>query len=561
MGDARSRTPGREETRARRAPAWASFAWLAALACVPAPTRGQDPPPELPPPAAEAPAAEAPPAQAAPEEPPSGEAQPLSLWYHFTERYVAAASPAHPAWLSQYQVGVREKIKFSQERAEGAPESNEVTLQTIYTERAVKTTPTNAASDVVRRYERAQLSTTLKGHRPFQNPKFLEQLMLWYRVRPGQPVELYNLSDGRKLRQLEFDRITSNPFLPQLATLLPGTPRRVGDPWPVPRTSLAVLLGEMPLEDEYQVEARLIDVRASAPGSASMTAVFGIQGRALLESGDVALNVRVNFTFDAPAAKPAAGQPKARPAVEAEGWISEIRMAETVTSLLPGDETGRLNQIRSRELVLARRARASEMGPEAALPLIAPDAPPDDPTHTWVTYDDPQGRFHLEHPQGLRIQRITPDGGVDLVDRRFEGSDVVSLSLVPKTGDAAEDKLAADPLEHKKKLVRTWREQGQEILMGDSGWLKEAVWGPLNRRVYRLEAALKPAGDQGAVRSGRIYADYYVVQFTRDETLVVTAMTVRDPHVAFRDQAEGIIKSFTFGPSEAPVGAAPPAGP
>mgnify|MGYP001043679506 FL=1 len=267
MGDARSRTPGREETRARRAPAWASFAWLAALACVPAPTRGQDPPPELPPPAAEAPAAEAPPAQAAPEEPPSGEAQPLSLWYHFTERYVAAASPAHPAWLSQYQVGVREKIKFSQERAEGAPESNEVTLQTIYTERAVKTTPTNAASDVVRRYERAQLSTTLKGHRPFQNPKFLEQLMLWYRVRPGQPVELYNLSDGRKLRQLEFDRITSNPFLPQLATLLPGTPRRVGDPWPVPRTSLAVLLGEMPLEDEYQVEARLIDVRASAPGS------------------------------------------------------------------------------------------------------------------------------------------------------------------------------------------------------------------------------------------------------------------------------------------------------
>lgn len=553
----------RDETWERRAAAWASLAWLAALACVPTAALGQAPAPE--PPAAEAPQ-DAP----VPEEAQTGEAQPLSLWYQFAERYVTAPVPAHPAWLSQYQVGVREKIKFTVERVQGAPESNEVSLQTIYTERAVKTTPANAASDVVRRYERAQLSTTLKAHRSFQNPKFLEQLMLWYRIKPGQPVELYNLSDGRKLRQLEFDRITSNPFLPQLATLLPGTPKRVGDPWPVPRASLAVLLGEMPLEDEYEVQAELIDVRAAEPGSASMTAIFGIQGKLLLESGDVGLNVRVNFTFDAPrddakpanAAKPAAGQPaKARPAVAAEGWISEIRMAETITSPLPGDQTGRLSQIQSRELILARRARPSEMGPEAALPLIAPDAPPDDPAHTWVTYDDPQGRFHLEHPQGLKIQRITPDGGLDLVDRRFEGSDVVSLSLVPKTGDPSEDKLAADPLEHKKKLVQTWREQGQEILMGDSGWLKEAVWSPLNRRVYRLEAALKPAGDQGAVRSGRIYADYYVVQFTRDQTLIVTAMTVRDPHVAFRDQAEGIIKSFAFGPSEAPLGSAPATAP
>ncbi|WP_337174992.1 hypothetical protein [Paludisphaera sp.] len=522
----------------------APLAWLALLACVPAATRGQAPPAEELPPAADA-------AQA-------GEAQPLSLWYRFSERYSPAPDQANPARLSQYQVGAREKLKFSRERAGGAPETNEATLQTIYTERAVKVTPAGAATDVVRRYERARMSTTLKEHRPFQNPGFLEQLTLWYRIAPGQPVALYNLSDGRKLRQLEFERITSNPFLPQLATLLPGTPRRVGDRWPAPRASVAMLLGEMPLEEGYDVEVELLDVRATEPGSTSMTAVFAIKGELLLESNDVALNARVDFAFETPqeGGTPAAPEPgKARAAVEAEGWISEIRMAETSTSPLPDDETGRLSLTRSRELVIARRARPSEMGPEAALPMIAPDAPPEDPAHTWVTYDDPRGRFHLDHPQSLKIQRITPEGGIDMVDRRLEGSDVVSLNLVPKTGDPTKDKLAADPLEHKKELVQTWRAQGQEILMGDSGWLKDEVWGPLNRRVYRLEAALKPPGGQAAVRSGRIYADYYVVQFTRDETLVVTAMTVRDPHIAFRDQAELIIKSFGFGPSEGPSAA------
>lgn len=561
MADARSRAPGRRHESwgstgtGRGCPGRAYLAWLFALSLLAGGARAQDP----------APAPAEPPAEASQEA--AGEAQPLSLWYSFSEKYAVTADAAHPAWLSQYQVGVREKLKITREKPQGAPDVAEANLQTIYTERALKTTSTQAASDVVRRYDRAQLTTTVPSHRPFQNPKFLEQLMLWYRIKPGQPVELYNLSEGRKLRQLEFDRILSNPFLPQLATLLPGTPRRVGDRWPVPRASLAVLLGELPLEEGCNVEAELIDVRAAAPDSNSMTAVFGIKGDLSLEEGEVGLNVRVNFTFDAPGpdAKPAApapGQPaRSRPAVVAEGWISEIRMAETITAPLPGDETGRLSQIQARELILARRARVSEMGPEAAFPLVAPETPPEDPAHTWVTFDDPQGRFHLAHPQGLKIQRINPEGGVDLVDRRLEGSDVVSISLVPKTGDPSKDKLAADPLEHKKELIQTWRDQGQEILMGDAGWLKEAVWGPLNRRVYRLEAALKPAGEQGAVQSGRIYADYYVIQFTRNETLIVTAMTVRDPHVAFRDQAEGIIKSFTFGPSEAALGATPPPGP
>ncbi|MDG3007069.1 hypothetical protein [Paludisphaera mucosa] len=555
MGETRSRGPMR---RPDLRPIFLLGALVAGLAGGRA--HGQAPTPTP----APAPSGEpTPPQDPAVEADPKGEPQPLSLRYHFSEKYADAADPAHPEWLTQYQVGVREKIKVVREKAKGTPDRAETTLQTIYTERAVKTYPNRAASDVVRRYEKAQLATTLPMRRQFQNPKFLEQLSLWYRLKPGKPVELYNVTDGRVLRQVEFDRIIQNPFLPQIATLLPTTPRRVGDPWPVPRGTLTVLLGEPPLQEDYAVEAELIEVRAAAPGSSAMTAVIGITGQLALMEGPVALNVRVHFAFEAkppgqpaPAAAGATPTPEAKAkagVVEAEGWIAEIRMAQVITTPLPDDETGRLNQTQTRELVVARRVRASELGAEAALPLVAPEAPPEDEAHTWVTYDDPEGRFHLAHPQGLRIARAYPEGGVDLVDRRYDGQDVMSVALAAKTGDASRDRLSADPAAQRKTLVEQWRAQGQEVLMGDSGWLKDEVWKPLNRKVYRIEAALKPADDAPAVRGNRIYLDRYIVQFTRNETLIVTAMTTRDPHVPFREQAENLIKSFTFGPSEGPA--------
>jgi hypothetical protein len=82
-------------------------------------------------------------------------------------------------------------------------------------------------------------------------------------------------------------------------------------------------------------------------------------------------------------------------------------------------------------------------------------------------------------------------------------------------------------------------------------WLPEAEWTPLKRKVYRIEAALIPdKSDSPAPAGGRIYLDYYVVQFARNQIMKVTAMTTRDPHLKFREMAEDIIKSFDFGPSD-----------
>jgi len=499
----------------------------------------------------------------------AGEIQALSLRYKFVERYAETPDPAQPERLTQYQVGSREKIKMTRDLPQGAPEQLETTLQTIYTERVVSTRPNGSASDVVRRYDQARLSTTVPSVRQYRNPGLLEQLTIWYRVNPGRPVDIFNLTEGRLLRQMEFDRIVKNPFLPQLASLLPTTPRRVGDVWVVPRAVMALLLGEAPLDDEYDISAELLEVRGAPAGGTALTAILGVKGSLMMMDGPVALNARIHFDFQPPANEPAeapapgSAQPKrAAGIVEANGHISEVRMAET--AVIPLDAEGRLKLTRSRELVLERR-----LGDDSTLAVVVPEPPVNDQARTWVTYDDPQGRFHFAHPQGLRIAQVYPEGGVDLVDRRLDGQDVVQLSLVAKTGDAGRDRIAADPVEQQKALSDQWKREGQDVLQGPTGWLDDADWAPLNRKVYRIEAALKPPADEGAppIRGGRIYLDRYIVQFTRDQPLVVTAMTTRDPHVPFRDQVEAMIRSFTFGPSEGAPAAdnaaepAPPAEP
>lgn len=484
------------------------------------------------------------------QDPSIGGMQALSLRYKFVERYAAAPEANRPDLLTQYRVGSREKIKMARDKPQGAPELLETTLQTVYTERVVRSRPNGSASDVVRRYDQAQLSTTVPSVRQYQNPRLLEQLTIWYHVDPRKPVEIFNLTEGRLLRQMEFDRIIKNPFIPQLASLLPATPRRVGDVWPVSRGSMATALGAIPLEDDYDVNAELLEVRGIQPGQVNLTAILSVKGNLLLMDGPLSLNARVHFSFPPPANAPAedagAGQPK-RPSgiVEANGYISELRMAES--AVLPLDQEGRLKLTRSRELVLERRLD----GP-ATPSVVVPEAPTNDPAHTWITYDDPEGRFHVAHPQDLRVAQVYPDGAVDLVSRGLDGQDVVQLSLVAKTGDPGKDRIAADPIEQHKALTDQWKQEGQDVLQGPAGWLDEADWKPLNRKVYRIEAALKPSADSGEpqVRGGRVYLDRYIVQFSRDQTLVVTAMTTRDPHVPFRDQAEEMIRSFTLGPSE-----------
>src|SRR5207245_1350424 len=67
----------------------------------------------------------------------------LATRFHFVERY-GSEEKTKPELIGQYRVAVRETIRDSTERPQGAPERTEHTLQVIYSERPAKLANTGA---------------------------------------------------------------------------------------------------------------------------------------------------------------------------------------------------------------------------------------------------------------------------------------------------------------------------------------------------------------------------------------------------------------------------------
>ena len=152
-----------------------------------------------------------------------------------------------------------------------------------------------------------------------------------------------------------------------------------------------------------------------------------------------------------------------RGSIDAKGFISKLRLAQGMTLPQPEGD-GRLKQSISRELVLERRTSSLADGTESALLPLPPTSPTPDAANTWLLYDDPEGRFHFRHPQELQVTRVYPEGGVDLLDRRPDGQDVLQITLVPKTQDPERDRLAADPIQQKKLLEDEWKRRGEKVV-------------------------------------------------------------------------------------------------
>ena len=503
---------------------------------------------------------------------PAADNQDVSLRYRFLERYSASDDPTRPELLTQYQVGIRETVKITLEKPQGAPDLQRSTGLGIYTERVAKLSK-GAVTEVVRNFKKVDFKTTMDIPR-YKTPLLQGLTVLYFPQDRLLPPRVLSLTPGRQLRPLEYDGIRQQTFLPIVSLILPSKPSRVGDTWPVRREVVFALLGNAPAEENYDVTAEILEVRKNREDPA-MTAIIGVKGQLVVPEGPCGINAQVHFTFvptevaaptgshprdettkdSAPDSKPAptpAGRVKG--VFDANGYISKISLAQEMSWPLPGND-GRLKGNMRRELLLERRVPTQAGGGGDLLQVPSPEPVADD-KNSWLIYDDPQGRFHLLYPQELQVTRAYPEGGIDLLDRRPDGRDVIQISLVAKTQDSQRDRLAADPVQSKKQLEDQWKQRGERVVPGPSGWLPEADWSPIKRKVYRIEAALIPEGDQPPA-SGRIYLDHYIVQFTRNEVMIVEAITTSDPHVQFRDKAESIIKSFEFGPSESSLPSAP----
>ncbi|WP_210420541.1 hypothetical protein [Aquisphaera giovannonii] len=484
--------------------------------------------------------------------PPAGDAEALSVRYLFQEKYTEDPTKAG-VLLNLYRVAVRETIQVKRDNPEGAPTVGETSLRSIYTERVTRTTKDKVADEVLRNYDSATFKTTDATLSPKVPP--LAGMRIVYRLRgPDLPVILC-LTSRRRMTHMEFRQISDQIYLPTLTLMLPRQPARAGDTWPMSIKAAWALLGSIPNDQEYDLNVELAEVK-KGQGS-SMVAVFAVRGTCTVTQGPSAINARVEFTFEpskpagnpATAPLPVAGGASAREGVfEARGYISRISLAQNLTFEVPESE-GRLMSHTHREVVLERRKDGQQLEPQ----VPSPEA---DVDNSWLVFDDPGGRYHLLFPQELDILHVNAQG-VDFASRQMDRQDMVRLRLIEKSGDPTRDRLAADPMREKQRLEAQWSQRGEKILPGSAGWLPEADWATFKRKVWRYEAALIPDDQAGGPQADRIYLDDYIVQFPRNETLQLDAMTTRQPHTKFRQDVEDMIRNFELGPPGNALPAAP----
>jgi hypothetical protein len=487
-------------------------------------------------------------AAAAPDEGTSRRAADLTTRFRFIERYSTSPDPARPEVVVQSRVAIRETIKIETDKAKGAPDRKQVSVQTIYTECPAELGGDGTATSAVRRYDAFRLNPEPPGYKP-SDARPLEGLSIWFQPRPNENPLVLSLSENRSLRENEYSLISRQVFLPSLSAILPSLPSRIGDRWRVPRQSARALLGERSQASDV-LTATLQDIRTEPKGP-NLVAIIAVTGQATLPTGVSVLNAQLQFTF-APPAGAGAGASESAPTgtQEARGSITELREAQVTTAPLPGSD-GRLRQSQSRDLILARQRDTG-----AALTIPSPKPTPTE-ANSWILYVDPQKRYHFLHPQTLMPESLSGGDSVELVRPRLEGPDAIGIQIQTKTGNAEADRRNIDPDFHRKTLQEIWRQDRQEVIQGGAEWLPEADWKSSGMKVFRIVAALPQTAGRAAVATRRAYFNYYLILTSRPESLVVTARTLQDPPTEFHKEAEALIKTFRFGPPGAAAAPAP----
>jgi hypothetical protein len=472
----------------------------------------------------------------------------LSTRFRFIERYTPAEPLAHPTDIGLYRAGARATHRTVTERPQGAPDRRESTTQIIYTERPSVVDSSGVVTDTVRRYDRFKISSPSEDIPAFQDS--LDGLTVWYKSRPGSFPFLMSLTDGRRLTEKDYEYTAHQIFLPDLSTVLPTSPTRVDDRWPLTKEAQRVLFGYRPSQAST-IYAKLQDVQKSPKGR-GYAAVIAISGTAKLPPKDAeyTLNAQLVFSFPALPAAPAEGD-----VMEVPGAITDLRLALVSKSFVPNSNR-RLLRTHTNELTIERQVE-----PIGAAPLAVPAAPPV-PTkeNSWLTYDDPDGRFHFRHPQDYLPSReaaAESDNSDAVILRDFPTSRTpesrITFELIPKTGNAEADRNNRDPEFYVQQLKETWAEARAKVVQGPTGWLPEADWKSYNMKVYGIKAALK-VGNETPRNDSRVFYDRFIVLFSRNECLVITATTPKDPPTTFRNEVEEILKSFKLEPAKKAAG-------
>jgi hypothetical protein len=491
-----------------RAAVAAGSCWLVLLAIAPRPARAQvdNPPP------ANAPAAD------------------LVTRYRFIERYTTQPDKAGPGVIGPYQVAFKSIVTVTTDNPRGAPDRRQYDRQVITTEQPAELSGGPDQSEVtalIRRYEKAVFRpdtwTKMSG------PKPLEGLSILFRNIPNEEMpEVLILNENRRLLEKEYRFVAHQPFVPDLAFILPEAPVHVNDAWPVPREGAGALIEGRIYSGALR--AKLAAVRPDAKGTGRV-AVIRVSGRLTINLGETAVNSELEFHFTPPS-PPAGGGREEPTLIDARGAIMRASVAQTVSYYPPGQGNDRRLRTMRRELVLERRLG----NPGAPLTVPKPLPKPTE-ANSWLLFVDDRGRFHFLLPQSLvTAPDQVPGDRIMMGKARPDGSsDMVVLTFWPNTQvkPEAANKDFFDQLRNRN---------GVDVDPGASQTLPEADWPKM--RVTRTEAAARLGGSRGPQR---LYLYSYVAQLSQNASVTIGASTVQDPPTQFRKDVEDVLRSFKLG--------------
>ena len=195
-----------------------------------------------------------------------------------------------------------------------------------------------------------------------------------------------------------------------------------------------------------------------------------------------------------------------------------------------------------------RAANVADGGQNAPLPFPNPFPPPTRRIRGCCTKTRME-RFYLLHPQNLELSpRMSDPNNLELVDQDHgQGKDVFILELPPGPQDPQADRKFRDVEQFQRDDRRPLGETEARDSTGPAGWLPEADWAPLKSLPEGAGGQNRTTPRKGQWRSSESTSTTTWSSPRATSASRYESWTVRDDHVAFRTQSEGIIKSFHFG--------------
>jgi hypothetical protein len=468
----------------------------------------------------------------------------LNTYYHLSEHYTKGDTK-EPGAIVQYQVGFEETIKSSELSRSGATTSRSVgSLRAVYSEQIAEIDFIGQISGVVRRYEKATTKQAV--------PQPMEGRTIWLEPRLGD-LPLIVALDGKPLREEDYDFVAKQVFVPNLAEILPVTPVRIGDPWPLKQHGVLAIVGGSQVVDG-KLEGRLQGpIVRPDPEKDERVATLDIGGFVTIGWRDpslvplrLAVRAQAKFTFTPTQdTSPTAITPG--PTIDARGAITRLSVAwEGI--LGPARTRERPTNKLRRELIVERR-----LTPDEARLRNPTDKPPEaDQANSWLVYEDPDKQYHFSHPQYLQLQPPNPEMGptdlpgadrIVLAQRHPNGyDDRLILEISPQS--------QPNPEKFRKLLQSAQAKQGNRVQVGHAGYLSERDWPGL--RVYWIQTALLPDPASGEpTNAPRIHVNTYLVQFPGKGGLIAKAGSAQAGS-SFQSDVEKVIRSFAWASATKP---------